>query len=512
MAAQPSAAASEKALSRFIDKFEPAHRSLIRAVRQALRKRLPAAHELAYNGTIKKSLRLPIPIAAVLWVLLAAPAFSDDLTDRLLDRRNAAAGQVTVFENVNVVPMDAERVLSNQTVVIRFGQIYAIGPADQSKNREATGDAITGDSIPAGAQRIDGRGKYLIPGLADMHFHLPGPDASPEEIEAYLLFFVANGVTTVRSTIGQSNHIAIRDSVTSGNLFGPRLYLAGYPLHSKQATAGAARALVYRSKAEGFDQIKFFDVRDTTVFDAAVQAAEEVSLPCFGHVKSEIGIDRAIEAGQSSEHLSGYLRAVQADESRLASLVRATRDANVWTCPTQFFFECLYERDLDRVLAYEGVASVPPATRDAWAEKRKQEIAEGAANAGANAREIALRRRILAALHEGGAKILLGADTPHNFMIPGFSILEEMRAFARAGLAPYAILETGTRNPAESLGILDEAGTIEVGKRADLVLLDANPLESIDHVAKRAGVMLGGAWFEREELDAAARAAAAALQ
>lgn len=234
-------------------------------------------------------------LALALAIAVAAPALGESPMDPLLRRLNTEARQVTVIENVTVIPMDAEHVLSNQTVVIRQGRIFEIGLADSTP-------------VPEDAQRIDGRGKYLIPRLADMHFHLQGPEADPEEINACLLFFIANGVTTVRSTLGKPNHLEIRDKIKAGQLFGPNLYLASPPMHSKSiTTVTAAREFVFKSKAEGYDLIKLHDISDSTIYDAAIQAAKEVSLPCFGHVTSEIGIDRALKASQSIEESSPFL-------------------------------------------------------------------------------------------------------------------------------------------------------------------------------------------------------------
>jgi len=439
-------------------------------------------------------------VVVVSWATgLAGWAHGDERPDSLLDRFNRGSRGVTAFVDVNVVPMVSNRVLPHQTVIIRSGRIFAMG---------RTGEI----DVPEGSERIDGRDKYLVPGLVDMHFHLFPADGGVDSASVDILaLLVANGVTSVRSTIGSPSHLEIRDRIRTGKMLGPTLYLASPPLQSKATpTPARARELVYRYKTDGFDLIKLV-LKDRTDYDSAVAAAREVGLPIFGHVGDSIGIEHALEVGQSVEHLDGYVELVEKDPKRLPGLVRATQRANVWNCPTQFFHECLYSRDLAEVSSYAGVSLVRQSVRDEWGRQRTETMAKYADKAAANARELVTRRRIIKALRDGGVRLLVGSDSPGMFRLPGFAMVEEMRALHRAGLTPYEVLDSATRLPAEYFGALGEFGTVEVGKRADLILMNANPLRDIDAVFDQAGVMLRGAWFPRPVLDDAARRHAAAL-
>ncbi len=167
-----------------------------------------------------------------------------------------------VFENVTVVPMDRDRVIERQTVVVRDGRIAEIGPAGKVR-------------APAGATRIEGRGKYLMPGLAEMHGHLPGPQTPPEVTENILFLYVANGVTTVRGMQGHPSQLELRRRVAEGSLLGPALYLAGPALSGQSApSVEAAQRMVREQKAAGYDLLKIQEGLSREVYDAIVAAAK----------------------------------------------------------------------------------------------------------------------------------------------------------------------------------------------------------------------------------------------
>jgi imidazolonepropionase-like amidohydrolase len=454
-------------------------------------------------------LSVPVRIAlaaATAWALAGPvqPALAlldaDSLVAPLLPRLAAAGKQVTAFRDVHVIPMSSDEVLRHQTVVISSAHILSMGPAGATV-------------IPPNATVIEGGGRYLMPGLMDMHFHMPEPDLDWGELQIYLAYFVANGITTVRSTIGTPSHPIVKQRVERGEILGPSLYIASPPISARSTPSGdEARRKILRYRSDGFDCVKLYEINDTTYFNSVVQGAKEAWLPLIGHVGPGITTERALRTMRSIEHLGGYLTTQGAPESTLFRDAAATRDANVWNCPTQFFYEVNGGRNLARLDRAEGMAFMPASTRAQWVAKKRSEIADGAASARQDSMELAARREVIAALDEVGAGLLLGSDSPGRFRVPGFSLMEEMRSFRAAGLTPAAILRAGTRSAAASMDMQNEVGTVEVGKRADLVLLEGNPLEDLENVRRRSGVMLRGAWYTREELDGIADKLAGLLQ
>ena len=425
-----------------------------------------------------------------------------------------AATSTVAFVGVNVVPMDRERVLENQTVVVRDGRIAEIGPSARMK-------------VPEGAERVDGRGKYLMPGLAEMHGHLPHPNQGEEAAALFLRLFVANGVTTVRGMFGFPNHPALRERIARGELFGPTLY-AGSPALGGQSVKSPeeARRLVAEHKQAGFDLIKVHEGLSRESYDAVVAAAREAKIPIGGHIPDAVGLEHAIASRQSSvEHLDGYLEALEADDSpirnadpatraaklldhlderKIAKLAASTREAGVWNAPTMALWQTIFGGETAEALraARPELRFVPPQMVEQWVKQRTGQMQQMGDLGDDGRRILAIRDRILKALVGSGARILLGSDAPQLFSVPGFSLHREMRAMVAAGMTPYQVLEAGTRNPAEYLGAAKEFGTVEVGKRADLILVDANPLADVANVARRSGVMLRGRWYPESELRA----------
>lgn len=430
----------------------------------------------------------------------------------LLCSAPAAGGQeVSAFVGVNVVPMDRERVLRSQTVVVRDDNITAIGPSASTP-------------VPRGALRIDGTGKYLLPGLAEMHAHIPVPDQDWEYTERVLFLYVANGVTTARSMLGHPSHLELRRRIEAGEVVGPRLWTSGPSANGNSVrTAAQADSLVRAEKAFGYDFVKIHPGLSWESFQALDRAADEVGIRFAGHVPTAVGVRRALAAGYwSIDHLDGYLHAIVADgapvnleeaggffgiglvdyvdESKIPLIARATREAGVWNVPTQTLMENLVSETPPESLALRAEFRYMPRQFLERSIQQKNNL-HRESTPQARRRFIELRRKLVKALHEAGAGLLLGSDAPQWWNVPGFSALRELEALVAAGLTPYQALETATRNVAIFLGVADRQGTIEVGKRADLLLLDADPLESIANVHRRAGVMIRGRWFSREAIE-----------
>ena len=424
-----------------------------------------------------------------------------------------AQDRVTAFVDVTVIPMDRERSLPNQTVVVRGDRIVEIGPASRVK-------------VPAGGVRVDGRGKYLIPGLAEMHAHIPGGQAADSVVERTLFLYVSGGITTIRGMLGHPRHLELRARAARNELVSPTIYAAGPSINGNTVpTPEAATKAVTEQKAAGYDLLKIHPGVSRVAFDTLVATARRVGIPFAGHVPEDVGVAHAIEAGYASiEHLDGYLEAMlregaagtasesaffamnlgdQVDEAKMPALVRATKAAGVWNVPTQVLMDNLVTVGSAQELAARPEMRYVPATTVAeWSEAKNTMIQETGSTEVSARRMIEVRRKLIKALHDAGAGLLLGSDAPQVWNVPGFSTHRELESLAAAGLTPWQALETGTRSVAVYFGTLKETGTVEAGKRADLILLEADPLSDIRNTTKRAGVMLRGRWLPRADIQA----------
>ena len=418
------------------------------------------------------------------------------------------------FLNVNVLPMDGsgDRVLERQVVMIENGEVSLIGAVDEF-------------SVAEDVTSIDGEDYFLIPGLTEMHGHLPDPRMSDQDIRNLLFLYVANGVTTVRGMQGNPSQFALRNAIERGRLLGPKLYLASVSMNGNSVTTpeeASQRAREY--KVDGYDLIKTHEGMSLDAFNALAETASEVDIPFGGHVSDYVGLRHALASGQMSiDHLDNYVEALapsddradedrglrgvgalleSVDESRIPELVRATVESGTWVVPTMVLWETAFfnERGSADVLSDRPeVRYMPPEMVDRWQEAVDTRLES--TDIETNRRIAELRRNILAALHEGGANIALGTDSPQIFSVPGFAMYHEMALYTEVGMTPYEVLEIGTRRPAEYFDAADQFGTVAVGRRADLILLEGNPVDDIGRIRNRVGVMVNGRWIPAAEIE-----------
>jgi imidazolonepropionase-like amidohydrolase len=436
----------------------------------------------------------------------------------------AMQAQTVAFTNVNVIPMDKERVLENQTVLVRDGFIVEIGKKVK---------------IPKEAQVIDGRGKYLIPGLVDMHTHLLSDgDEYPDSIaEDELRVMVANGVTTIRFMIGTPEQLVLRAKSAKGEIVAPTIYSASPHLTGREQgndfvvnTEEEAREAVRKSKAAGYDFIKITTFIKAEVYEAAVDEAAKQNIRVVGHADSRfVTLARALKARQQIEHLDGYMEAIMTDnapnrdsvsdlyiynpknwesldyidEKKIAEIAKQTVASNPYVDPTQHFMKNTFglPRSEESIRAQPDFKFYPKAVQEGFFNFYKRNRFINQVSYEKRARWIQLREKIIKAIYDAGGKIMTGSDTPEFLWLYGFTMHREMKALSDAGLSNYAVLEAATKNPSMFFGTLDKVGTIEKGRRADLVLLDANPLENISNTEKRAGVMLKGKYYTQGEMN-----------
>ncbi|WP_345246037.1 amidohydrolase family protein [Nibrella saemangeumensis] len=430
------------------------------------------------------------------------------LTQSLLAQQPASNRQrEIVFRSVNVVPMDAERVLENQTVVVRDGKITAMG----NEGRVRYGN---------NALVVDGKGKYLMPGWAEIHAHVP-PIDDIEPMKDVLMLYLANGITTIRGMLGHPRHLELRSKINSGEILGPHFYSSG-PSFSSQSvkTAEQGAEMVRRQKAAGYDFLKLHPGLTRETFPAIARTAKELGIPFAGHVSFNVGVWRAIDAEYASiDHLDGFVEAItpgsdtlveqetglfgawigyRADPAKIPALMKALRDKNIRVVPTQ----ALAERWLSPMPA-EEFTKAPEMKYMRPEEIRSWVNAKNNYNNNPNFRKdraekfLQIRRQLIKACQENGVELLLGSDAPQVFNVPGFAIHHEMQYMVDAGLTPYQTLRTGTVNVARYFNKPDW-GTIKTGNVSDLVLLNGNPLRDISQTRNIEGVMIGTNWLSKD--------------
>lgn len=448
-------------------------------------------------------------------ILLASPLFAQN-------RRNTTLA----ITNVTVIPMDRERTIPNATVIVREGRIEAVSASA---------------AVPEGAAVIDGTGKFLIPGLADMHAHLFSDYEFPDELaEDELRVMLANGVTTARLMIGTPEHLELREKIEKGRMLGPKIFAASPQIAGRSfggifngyvaTNADEAREAVGKAKADGYDFIKLTFFISRPVYDAVVDEAKKQGIPVIGHVDRQVGLETALEAGQQVEHLDGYFEAMipegselagstsgvfvwrpeawesldELDEKKIADLAKLTAEKSPFSVPTLTFLKKAFGtgQDDEEIRSRPDYAFIPDRIREEMSGPRSQ-FWKNPPTEERRKRYVDYRNKLVKAIHDAGGKVMAGSDAPEWFLLYGFTLHRELESLRDAGLSNYEVLESATRNPAEFLGELDQAGTIEAGKVADLVLLDANPLADISNTQKIAGVMVRGRWISKDAIDAA---------
>jgi imidazolonepropionase-like amidohydrolase len=424
----------------------------------------------------------------------------------------SSADREIVFQDVNVIPMDGERVLEHQVVVIKNGKITSIGSLNKIK-------------YPKDAIVISAAGKYLIPGLAEMHAHVP-PIDNMDPMKEVLTLFIANGITTIRGMLGHPKHLELRAKIKNGEILGPNFYTTGPSFNGMSVTSPEAGSdMVRKQKEAGYDYLKLHPGLTRQKFDAIAATAKEVKIPFAGHVSFGVGVWRAIEAGYSSiDHLDGFVEGLvpgienmveqqagffgsnvadQADTTQIPKLMKALKSNNIWVVPTQSLAERWisgrytaddFKKDPDMVY-------MNPKTVEQWITNKNNMMNNPEFNVSKIENYVKLRRKLILECQKNGVGLLLGCDAPQVFNVPGFSTHNELEYLVRSGLTPYEALRTGTVNVAAYLNKKD-AGVVKQGAVADLILLNANPLTDIKQTRNIAGVMIGDRWLSREYLDA----------
>jgi imidazolonepropionase-like amidohydrolase len=398
------------------------------------------------------------------------------------------------FIDVSLIPMDRERVISRQTVLVRGDRIFRIGPVEKV-------------TPAADALLIDGRGKYLMSGLVDMHIHLFNSKD--------LLLYLANGVTTVRNLGGYAasdSILQIRQEVAKGKRLGPTIYSSGNWLdgdppvrriNTVVRTPAEARKVVEKQRAAGYDFIKVYQNLSPEVYREIVRVARAQGIPVTGHIPTSVGVVGVLEGGQVGvDHVEQF-----AGEGPAEPLAQKVRRAGISVTTTLTMLRLAFtlrgapER-MDSLLARPETRYLSPATLRFWQDAPYLK-APRMPTALERVREA---QELVHVFHAQGVRVMLGTDAGIWGNPPGFSVREELELLVASGLSPYEALRAATVAPAEFLNRhvhgARQPGAAAEGNRADLLLLKANPLEDVGNVANRAGVMARGRWLPEERLRA----------
>lgn len=430
-----------------------------------------------------------------------------------------------VLSHVTIIDCTGSPEQNDMTIVIQKDRIREIAKAGKIQ-------------IPKNAEVIDASGKFLIPGLWDMHVHW--------QDKSYLNLFIANGVTGVRIMLGLTEHKQWRKEVNEGKLSGPRFVSASalldgpkpfWPYSAALADAAQGRDAVDREKEDGADFIKVYSRLPREVYFAIAQESKKQGIPFEGHVPYSITVREASEAGQKSiEHLTGVLLASSKSENELrkelldslqkpepndleigrkqqkrilesyddhkaASLISALAKNKTWQCPTLTVLRSFGMLNDPEFTNDTRLKYMPKSIRMSWDPKNDFRLAARTDEDFANARNTFQKQlQIVGAMNRAGVPILAGTDVLNPFCFPGFSLHDELDLLVQAGLSPMEALQSATRNAAQFNGFSDSLGTIQKGKIADLVLLDADPLKNINNTRTIASVIFGGKLFLRDDL------------
>lgn len=426
---------------------------------------------------------------------------------RISPKENIQKEEIYVIKNVNIIPMTMEsKIISNATVIIKNKKIFSIN-----------------QPVPDKAKVINGKGKWLIPGLIDMHVHnLADMNLSSSyptkgatiftDTQDFMLLYVVNGVTTAFELNARVEHFGQRNEILKGNLYGPRMALAilidgGEGSGNKANTAADGRQTVRMAKAQGYEFVKVYSHLNVETYKAIVDEASKQGMKVVGHIpdvfKGHID-DAFVPNFAMVAHAEEYAKQSEDFTYQDAQYYAKITKANgTWFTPTLTTMEWILSqsRSLDGVRNLSSLKYVHPLIQSRWLYSNSYNQESTAGRIRYFEKMVEFNIRLVKAFKEAGVPIVAGTDAGNPGVVWGFSLHDEIELLVKAGLSPEEALVSATRLPAIWLGIEDKIGTVEVGKYADLVLLDANPLEDIRNTRKIAGVFLNGKWIDKKIMD-----------
>lgn len=416
-----------------------------------------------------------------------------------------------VIRNVNIIPMtSSNEIFKNATVVIQNQKILSIN-----------------DTIPTDAKTINGTGKWLIPGLIDMHVHtnadLNFRENSPTQSATFFMdtqdvmtTYIGNGVTTIFELGGRVEHFGQRNEIAKGKVIGPRMALAsmingGDPNNGGRivSTAIDARQAVRSAKAEGYNFIKAYSHLNIESFKALIDEAEKQGLKVVGHLpdvfkgQTENAFIPHFSLVAHAEEFSKQIRNKEKTKKDAQYFAQLAKENETWLIPNLIAIVKIRDQvqSLDSIRLMETLKYVHPLLQDKWLTSNNYNKHSSQEFINYLDSLITFHKEIVVAFKDAGVPMVVGTDAGTSGIVTGFSLHDELELLVDAGLTNEEALLSATRLSATWLEIGDKIGTVEVGKFADLVLLDANPLHDINNTRNISGVFVNGQWIDKIKID-----------
>jgi hypothetical protein len=400
-----------------------------------------------------------------------------------------------IIRNVNVISMASanESIDNAKDVYIKKGVIDKI--------------VVTGSSTPKNTMVIDGTGKYLMPGMADMHVHLPR-EKSTFKTKDFMLMSLANGVTTMRQMRGLPQDLLLRDSIKKGLVLGSDLYVST-PFFRRTDTfnAKACNDSLTLFKKQGYDLVKYLYGLNESQYDSFQSMANKLGFIVAGHAAAG-RLDFAVKEGEHVEHIDPFVKLYKKDTVLFWQTIDDMAAKHLFNCPDVFWYNTVgYHVTTKERMAYPGMEYVPDTTKQQW-EKEEREQALRFFNSSPmkfahyiinDSSNIAIYKYLLPKMYNKGVSLLISPGDG-DYVNPGFSYVEELKIFVASGLTPYQTLRCATYNAADFFKQTDKWGTVAENKAANLLLLNANPLEDISNVNKTQAIILHGKVLHKDEL------------
>lgn len=410
-----------------------------------------------------------------------------------------------LLTDISLIDTSTGEIASEASILIKGNRIAAINPIE----------------LPEGIKTVSGKGRYVIPGLSEMHAHIPN---NPEYTDRVLKLFIAHGVTNIRGMLGHPSHLALREQLNSGNKLGPYLVTSGPSINgnSVQSPQQAIKKITQQVKA-GYDFHKIHPGLSKESYRAVTETASNLGSLWGGHISTDVGIVDTVKAGQATiDHLDGFIEelavrnggeianrgffgfslAHQVNDNSIAKLITELKPYDYSVVPTETLMQNLAgSGSTDQLMKNPAHRWMPKSVVDGWKNSRDNFWSNPAITKQQADRFLQVRRILLNEFQKQGVPILLGSDAPQWFNVPGDSLHKELELMVESGLTPLQALQTGTHNIFAYYRRTHSVGIIKEGLRADLILLNKNPLESISNSRSIHAVVVAGQFLDRDLLD-----------